>query len=100
MLWRWSHRDPAVLPASGADALPRTTDFMHFGFCPESTRGALTLDERGRAFGGPAADRLLAPRSAQEMVQVPRCQRLTCFEEHLPGEQERPLDLRSERAML
>ena len=96
MLWWWSHNNPAVLPASGADALPRTTDFMHLD-------SALSRpDVHPRAMRGAAP--LAAPRPTGCLLPAPRgkrCKylgalRLTCFDERLPGEHERALALRPE----
>jgi len=55
MLWPLSRSSPTALPASGADALPRTTEFMSSDSALSMPVAPLTIDERGRAFGGPAA---------------------------------------------
>ena len=56
-LWPWSHSEPSVLPACGADALPMTVtvDFMSLDSALARPAALPTDDERGRAFGGPAA---------------------------------------------
>ena len=73
-LWPWSHSEPSVLPACGADALPMTVtvDFMSLdsalarpGAPPRAMKGAAPL-------AAPQRPRLLGPRSAQETVQVRR----------------------------
>ena len=50
-----SHSGPSALPASGADTLPMTADFMSLDSALARPGALPTDDERGRAFGGPAA---------------------------------------------
>ena len=86
-----SHRELTALPASGADAPPRTTDFMSSDSALSLAATLLTGDESGRAFGDRAAARLFAPRSAQETAQVLRSAAAALLRRALPEASSRAL---------